>query len=629
MLFHIKKVAFGGNDTIKPVSHLICLASFLLISYSIAQDDPVGDLVWRQGISLDAYTWTEETLSGFYLDFNNCDELRDDEMKSEQLSILLKSDEKRNIDEDCLSYSSTARENQFKFKDWGSYEVISFLGEQYFASNQGRNPDLSDEDTDLLDEGLLFKVLNDSEGDFRINLGGSLPLEEGYRINVIDIRDNKVGLELTNGEKQIPAIISENDIDSKSIRRSTVVFNKNYDGIEIPFVMIHLNKIYREREADQIFVDGIFQISEWPYKEIEVGDKFGILSVIELDGSKILMRNRGSISLGKGNNKTIAGDIYFKIADNDTLRFYPCKKNPKEIRGTVVDPRKFSQFSWNPYRFEGFYYDLDDDVGSECLSLRLTEAQDSKMRVAKNDAEYFTKPGEKKFAYRNWGNYSVIGYLGEPYFAGYCRDKLTESSIIYKKSDIKSLLSDGKLSRVLIDQRGQINVSKGESIHLEEGYELKIENVDIPAGNKVNAMLYKDGEAILQSYRVMSPSVDNAEPVKGTFTYEREMPGYDDEKKRLVTIAISFLNAFRDENGTECATVDGIWQISDELIQIAENEKKGKMKVDSVNEEGIYLKNFESILLDDDRQISLLGPFFLKVSCKDTYKLYVYRDKDA
>ncbi len=620
---------------IKLVLHLICLASFLLISYSTAQEDPVGDLVWRQGISSDEYTCTKETFSGFSLDSNNCNELRDDELNSEKISIHLNSDDQRQIDPGSLLYSSFTRKKEFKFEDWGSYEVIDFLGEQYFASNQGRNQDFSDEDTNLLERGLLFKVLTDIKGDFQANSGGFLPpLEEGYSIKVTDIRDNDANdgqykeatLVLMNGDREIKGEhIQERDIDSKSIRRSTIVFNINYKGIDIPFIMIHLKDIHMDDEADWILVDGIFQLSDKPIKNIEASNKFGLLSVYDYDGSKILMKNHGGITLGKGNNKTIADNIGLRIADNDTLRFYPYKSNLDSVRSNVVDPREFSRFSWNPYRFVGFYYDMDDDVGSECLILRLTDAQDSKMRIEKNAAEYSSKPGAKKFAYRNWGNYSVIGFLGEPYFAGYCRDEPTESSIIYEKSDIKSLLNDGKLLKVLKDQSERINVSRGESILLEEGFELKIENIDIPAGNKVYATLYKDGKAIPKSDKVMSPSTDDSKAIDRTFTYEREMPGYDDNHNRIVTIAISFLNAFRDENGTEVATVDGIWQISDELKQIAENDVIDDMKVNSVNENGILLKNLKSILLDDDSQIRLLGPFFLNVSCKDDYKLYLSR----
>ena len=65
----------------------------------------------------------------------------------------------------------------------------------------------------------------------------------------------------------------------------------------------------------------------------------------------------------------IFGDVGFMVADADEIRFAPYvqRTGAYDVRGTVIDPQTTEEFTWNPYNFEGFYYDIDDDVGTETL----------------------------------------------------------------------------------------------------------------------------------------------------------------------------------------------------------------------------------------------------------------------
>ena len=108
-------------------------------------------------------------------------------------------------------------------------------------------------------------------------------------------------------------------------------------------------------------------------------------------------------------------------------------------RGTVIDPSKTDEFTWTPYNFEGFYYDIDDDVGTEILRPRYTGGN----KIEEKDLIYMTSPQPVKFEFEDWGKYDVIGFMADKYFAGYNNE--TEFT------DEASAINEGQLRKVLID----------------------------------------------------------------------------------------------------------------------------------------------------------------------------------
>ncbi len=67
--------------------------------------------------------------------------------------------------------------------------------------------------------------------------------------------------------------------------------------------------------------------------------------------------------------------------------------------------------------FSGFYYDIDDNIGTEILTMNI--AGDS---LEEGSVQYRTEAEEKDFEFEEWGRYNVIGFMGEEYFAGYGSD---------------------------------------------------------------------------------------------------------------------------------------------------------------------------------------------------------------
>ena len=99
------------------------------------------------------YTWTPQTFSGFFYDLKN-------DVGTEKLTVKLQTSG-RSIDSGDLTYSTNAQDTDFEFSDWGSYQVIGFMADKYFAGYKAN--DVFDKDRSLINDGQLRRVLMDSE----------------------------------------------------------------------------------------------------------------------------------------------------------------------------------------------------------------------------------------------------------------------------------------------------------------------------------------------------------------------------------------------------------------------------------------------------------------------------------
>ncbi len=539
------------------------------------------DRIWREGKNPDTYTWTPKTFSGFFYDL-------DEDIGTENLTVhLKKSGDKyeRSIDEGDLKYETNANNITFEFGDWGVYQVIGFMAEKFFAGYVGTV--VADDEVSLLDEEELRMVLIDSDDEYTVTTGSVLPLEEGceLRIKEIDLDGNKVWFSLAQDGDEIDSrVITPGDIDD-----STYKYEVDLSGDDLPLVMAHISNVFSGAETSLVTVDGLFQISD-THTSIESGDEYGDMEIDSVSGKRIVMENDNSITLRKGKKVSIMGDVSFLVADNDTLRFAPVVKRTGsyEIRGTMVDPDEVDRFTWTPYNFEGFYYDIDDDVGTETLTARFSGA-----KIDDGDLEYETVPDSVEFEYSRWGRYDVIGFLAEKYFAGYNDD--TEFT------DDFSVISEEELRKVLVDDDESYTVRSGATFPLEEGYELRIKEVDLD-GNKVFLSITKDGDEV--GNKVVEPgrSVKDS-----TFVYEEEIGGED-----VPIIAAHIQSVFRGRE-EDLATVEGIFQISDDPADVKEGESYGKMEIESVSEDEITMENDGSFSLGRGKTISIMENLKFKV----------------
>jgi len=311
------------------------------------------------------------------------------------------------------------------------------------------------------------------------------------------------------------------------------------------------------------------------------------------------MKNDGSISLSKGKTIDIMGKIKFIVADSNTLRFAPfvdmSSPGTYELRGTVAEGAEL--LTWTPLNFEGFYYDIDEGIQTEKLELKAINGR----TIDDGDLVYTTTPEEVSFEHSAWGKYNVIGFMAEKYFAGYPSGAFGSSSSV-------DIISDGLLSKVLIDEDDKKSVYSGSSLILEEGYTLNIVQVD-KNGDKVMVTLTKDSDEVDTS--IISGS--------GTYIYETDLGDSDD----VPLIAIHFDSIF---SGTEsnAVFVKGIFQISEDYLEVEDGDTFGKMEVTGIGG-SITMSNKDSISLSKGNSIALMGDVSINVADdSNTVRYYPY-----
>ena len=542
------------------------------------------DRIWREGVNpRGLYTWTPQSFSGFFYDLKN-------DVGTERLTIDLPSSG-RSIDSGGLTYSTKAQDTDFQFGDWGSYQVIGFMADKYFGGyNAGV---VSDINRSLINDGQLRKVLVDSDNESTLTTGSALPLEEGYelRIKQIDINGNKVFLSLAkDGEEVDSKVVSPEPSDPKS---STYKYEVDVTGEKTPIVLAHISNVFASTESDLVTVDGLFQISD-SYNSVESGDKYGKMKITDLNDG-VTMENEDSFSLRRDSTINIFGNVGFQVADSDALRFAPIVQRTGiyDVRGTVIDPSTTNEFTWTPYNFEGFYYDIDNDVGTESLKATI-----SGNRIDEKGLIYTTSPQPVKFKFTDWGKYDVIGFMADKYFAGY--DNQTAFT------DEASVINEGQLRKVLLDSDDSQTIASGSVLPLQEGYELRIKQVDLN-GNKVYLALAKDGKEV--DSKVVTPSGDSKDRASN-YMYKVDMGSAKDVP--MITAHVQSVFTSTESN---LATVDAVFQVSDSPESVEEGEVHGKMKVETLGTDGITMKNTDSaISLSRGRVVDIMENLRIEVA---------------
>ncbi len=290
---------------------------------------------------------------------------------------------------------------------------------------------------------------------------------------------------------------------------------------------------------------------------------------------------------------------------------------------TVVDG---ATYTWGPQDFAGLYYDIDNDLGTEQITMTVTN--DNVLDDDRDGIIYRTTAQKDDFEFDEWGEYYTIGFLGESYFAGYVEADYDYwySSYLYCESLDENLMVDEQLSKILIDDDDEYTVTVGTPLKLAEGYELAIKAIDLDG--KVHVELYKDGKSVDSA--VVEPSMENPTMEDKTYAYTKDLGDTED----IVTIAIHFKNAYHSA-GQDLVIVDGIWQISDTYADVEEDTEYDKMTIQNVNptEMFIEMNNEDSkITLTKNKDISLIENIRIKTADQDEIntenplRFYIYKE---
>jgi len=585
----------------------------------------------------DTSTWAPDNFAGFFYDI-------DDGIGTERLDLTITGNK---IDEPKGAvYTTTAEPKKFDFEAWGKYWTLGFLAKEYFA---GYSEELIDnnmpylyqesKNRNLLTDEQLSEVLMDDDTEMTVTSGTPLKMKEGYElaIRAIDIDGNKVYVELTKDGAVIDSkVISPSKTDAQ-MSDKTYYYKKDVgDTKDLVIIAVNFKNAFRGADSNLATIDGTFQISDTP-TSVEVDEEYGKMRIATVDATAktITMDNKdNSITLSKNRDVNLMENVNIKTADQDDvsdqnpLRYYIYKEisepGTHELRGSVQTVVDRNTNTWTPDSFAGFFYDIDDGIGTERLDLTITG---NKIDEPKG-AIYTTTAEPKKFDFDAWGKYWTLGFLAKEYFAGYSEELIDNNMpYLYQESKNRNLLTDEQLSEVLMDDDTEMTVTSGTPLILKEGYELAIKSIDID-GNKVYVELTKDG-AVVDS-KIISPSKTDAQMSDKTYYYKKDIG----DTKDLVIIAVNFKNAFRGAD-TNLATINGIFQISDTPTSVEVDEEYGKMRIATVDATAktITMDNKDnSITLSKNRDVNLMENINIKtadqddVSDQNPLRYYIYKE---
>jgi S-layer protein (TIGR01567 family) len=560
------------------------------------------------------FEWTARNFAGFYYDPK-------DDVGTEVLTATLRDGKLRGSQPFGLYYQTTAERQDFAFADWGSYLALGFLGEKHLAGYaQGPSSDSSyifdrSGDKGALAGGQLLKILLDDGHEETFTTDVPLQLEDGYELVIkkIDIDSDKTFLELYKDGTAVDWKVLTPSKDGASMADKTYYYKKDIGNLkDVIIIAVHFKNAFRGADQDLATVDGLWQLSETPVYVAE-GSQFGKMSVQSVTDDSITMANQGeAITLGRNKEVSIMPGMSIRTADADTLRYCIHREitdpGTYEIRSTV-ETAEYA--AWTAEEFAGFYYDLDQDIGTEMLAAEITDGKLAQL----GGISYTTQAAAADFKFEDWGSYDAIGFLGEKCFAGYIDGSDSGKGYLFEKSSNKSALAKGQLLKVLIDDNEEQTITSDTPLMLEEGYRLELKAVN-PDDGKVFVELHKGDELV--NNKMFQPSKDGATVSDKTYFFRNPSVG-------LVTIAVHFKNAFKFAD-QDLATIDGIWQISESPISVTKRASFDKLTVSDVTDRSIVMNNKDPITLNRNKYVLLAGDLHIRTADSDILSYYLVKE---
>ncbi|KUK94946.1 MAG: S-layer-related duplication domain protein [Methanothrix harundinacea] len=568
------------------------------------------------------YTWGPQEFAGFYYGI-------DDNIGTESITLTITGDALE--EPEGVVYETVAQRDDFDYEEWGTYWTIGFLGEEYFAAyveGDAEDAYLFDDSTDdnLMIDEQLSKVLYNDDEERTFTTSTPLKLAEGYELEIktTDQSTGRVYVQLTKDGVVVDSALVEPSKYGATIEDKTYTYKKDLGDTEkIVVIAVHFKNAFRGAGADLATIDGIWQISD-TYTDVEEDTEYDKMTIqtVDADALAIMMNNEDNkIDLSANKYTPLMGNIWIKTANQDIisaeepLRFYICKEITEpgnyEIRGSVNCVIDGYMMEWNPSNFAGLYYDIDNNLGTEKITISLW----GDTLEEPNGVVYTTDAQIDNFEFQDWGSFYAMAFMGQLYFAGYIDDMTSDP--ILDEATTSNLLGSGCLSKILVDNSTSMVIGSGETVELAEGYELRPQiGIDDKA---ILVELLHDG-FVIDQMAVLPPV---------TYVYSTDLG----DALGVPIIAAHFLEPVSLDDRSYCK-IDGLWQISDSPISIEEDAIYDKMTVQSIDPSSmnIMMNNEDNkITLNKNMGTTLMGDIRIKtadqdwLSAENPLRFYIYK----
>ncbi len=580
------------------------------------------------------YTWNPYNFAALWYDV-------DEDMGSESLIINTthSGGDNRIIEEGQLTYTTTPQPQDYEYyKDMGealgtvggnnvtSDHIEGWMAEEYVAIGTGGSA--------AANANKLTKLLVefDSSSDKKtLATGKSWDLGRGFTLTAkqIDLLDNKVWLSLAKNGKEIDSSVIDADTDSR------YMYTEDISGVKDVIVFFcNVDAVFRGTESNLVQVKYVFLIDN-DAVEIESGTTYGNMEVKTASADRIELTNDGNIDLGKGDDVRIMDDVYFRVADNDTVRFYPYKryKEPGEydVRGTVIEANAAGQlketgrgsgyhstgYIWNPYNFAAFWYDLDGDMGSEKLVINTT-LTGSGRTIPKEQLIYTTSPQRQRYEIVKDDETSCLGTVGGNNVTDYYMEGWMAEEYVAISTGGSTIPNADKLAKLLVEFESSSDkktLATGEAWYLGRGFTLTARQIDLQ-GAKVWMSLAKNGKEIDATL------IDSSESGDSRYMYTEDITGLED-----VVVFFCWVDAVFRGTESNLVQVKYVFLIDNDAEKIESGRTYGNMEVATISGSQIVLKNDGDIDLSRNAVVEIMKGMYFRVADNDTARFYPFAER--
>ncbi|HII02616.1 TPA: PGF-CTERM sorting domain-containing protein, partial [Methanosarcinaceae archaeon] len=509
----------------------------------------------------------------------------DDNVSTEIVLIVdVPGTENNIIGEGGLIYITTIQPISYEYQNpaagWDNYSLIGFGARMAVPLK----PDRADK---------FARLVLDSDDKYTLRTGETLELGQGYSLEAkqVDVNGDKVWLQFNrDGEYVDDEIIS---VAGGNATGNTwdVELDDIEDEDDVVVLRVHVNQVFQGAVDSIAQIEGLWLIDYANARTIESDDEFGELDDVAILGPALKLTNEDTITLTRDGTDKILENVSFRTADtgSDVLRFHLIKEIKEPGIHVIAGAASFGpgNFTWDASSFAGFFYDLDDNVETESLSVsNIIDGNvipEGKLvyetRIEKVDYEYFNVD-------EGWGQYPVIGFFAQEYVP------LKENSA-------------DKLSKLVLDSDDKYTLRTGEILELGENYSIEAKQVDVD-GEKVWLEFTRDGEFV--DDEIISVTGSNT---TGR-TWEVELDDIEDEDD-VIVLKVHVNQVFQGAVDS-IAQIEGIWLIDyANAMTIESDDEFGKLDDVSIQGDTLSISNENTFTLSLDSEEEIAEGMFFKI----------------
>jgi S-layer protein (TIGR01567 family) len=400
---------------------------------------------------------------------------------------------------------------------------------------------------------------------------------------------------------------------------------------DVPLFVTYVDSVFAGPTSDMVQLRYTWAINN-SITEVKVGDTYGVFKVVAIDtagGSLVLRNTDTTISLSRDTTVNLLGNLSFRVADSDVLRFMPVvvtvftQPGAYETRGTI-----WSEFpiagsiggtgkteTWDAYNFAGFYYDLDDNLGSESLQILQTNLAANQRTIDTSNLIYTTmgqpkalkvlENGKTDSSNTNgldnfdtmssvFGNYLVVGWQAQQYVG------------------IKNL--PNKLAQLIIEQQNATSDKKTLTVQdtwdIGGGWTLQAQSIDAKASPR-QAWLVLSKDGVKKDDKIVYQGQ--------VYTYTENSIGGESD----VPVFVTYVDSVFAGTTSDMVQLRYTWAIGTSITEIKGGDTYGVFKVQSIGGPGqpiILMNDNSSVILSRDATVNLMGEMDFRVADSDVLR---------